>query len=247
MYSKQAAYAVIADDLTGAADAGVQFAAAGLRTRTLRADWTLAHLAGAEVVIVDTASRGLPAADAYRRVRAAAERLHAAGLHIIYKKIDSTLRGPLGAEIDGALDACGLPLAVVCPAYPAHGRTLVEGMLLVGGLPVAATAAAADPQAPVHESHLPTLLAQQARRPVQWRQRPPRGDKSTPLAAQLHALAAAYAVGGALVVCDAQDDDDLAAIVLAAYDGADGRGSRHPCSWARPAWRGRWRPTWRGA
>ena len=72
MASKRAAHAVIADDLTGAGDAGVQFAAAGMRTRTLRDDWTPAHLAGAEVVVVDTASRGLTAADAYRRVRAAA-------------------------------------------------------------------------------------------------------------------------------------------------------------------------------
>lgn len=67
MASKRAAHAVIADDLTGAGDAGVQFAAAGVRTRTLR-DWTPAHLAGAEVVVVDTASRGLAAENAYRRV-----------------------------------------------------------------------------------------------------------------------------------------------------------------------------------
>ena len=145
MTSVRTAYAIIADDLTGAGDAGVQFAAAGLRTRTLRDDWTPESLAGAEVVVVDTASRGLAAEQAYRRVAAAAARLQAAATQVVYKKIDSTLRGPLGAEIDAVLDACGLNLALVCPAYPANGRTLQDGVLLVGGIPVAETPAAADP------------------------------------------------------------------------------------------------------
>ena len=217
MASKRTAYAVIADDLTGAGDAGVQFAAAGLRTRTLRNDWLPAHLAGAEVVVVDTASRGLAPEDAYRRVRAAAARLQEAAAQLVYKKIDSTLRGPLGAEIDAVMDACRLPMALVCSAYPAQGRTLVDGMLLVAGVPVAKTAAAADPQAPVHESHLPTLLSRQARRPVQWLPRPAAGHGGTHLAANLQTLAARYHDTGSIVVCDAQDDEDLTAIVLAAH------------------------------
>ena len=83
MASKRTAYAVIADDLTGAGDAGVQFASAGLQTRTLRGDWMPVHLAGAEVVVVDTASRGLAPKHAYRRVRAAAERLQEADAQLI--------------------------------------------------------------------------------------------------------------------------------------------------------------------
>ena len=217
MTSKRAAHAVIADDLTGAGDAGVQFAAAGTRTRTLRDDWTPAHLAGAEVVVVDTASRGLAAADAYRRVRAATARLQEAAVQLVYKKVDSTLRGPLGAEIDAVMDACRLTLVLVCPAYPVQGRTLVDGVLLVGGVPVAKTAAAADPQAPVQESHVPTLLTRQTRRPVQWLQRPAGGYSDTHLVAKLQALQESCDDAGGIVVCDAQDDEDLAAIVLAAH------------------------------
>ncbi len=217
MTSKRAAYAVIADDLTGAGDTGVQFAAAGARTRTLRDDWTPAHLAGAEVVVVDTASRGLSAADAYRRVRAAAERLQEAAVQLVYKKVDSTLRGPLGAEIDAVMDACRPTMAIICPAYPAQGRTLVDGVLLVGGVPVAKTPAAGDPQAPVQESHVPTLLTRQMRRTVQWLQRPAGGYSDTHLVAKLQALMAGYDDAGGILVCDAQDDGDLAAIVLAAH------------------------------
>ena len=215
MTSVRTVYGIIADDLTGAGDAGVQFAAVGLRTRTLRDDWTPESLAGAEVVVVDTASRGLAAEQAYRRVAAAAAQLQAT-TRVVYKKIDSTLRGPLGAEIDAVLDACGLKLALVCPAYPANGRTLEHGVLLVGGIPVAETATSADPQAPVQESHLPTLLQQQAHRTVQWLHRPPSGHTRATLTAELHALAAGGGTHGAVVVCDAQDDADLAAIVLAA-------------------------------
>ena len=183
MGNDTAPYAVIADDLTGAGDAGVQFAAVGLRTRTLVGTWTEEHLRGAEVVVIDTASRGFSGAQAYSTVHAAAVRLQEPGLRVVYKKIDSTLRGAVGVEIDALLDACDLALAVVCPAYPANGRTLSQGVLLVRGVPVGETAAAADPHAPVRESHVPTLLARQTRRSVHWLGRLGAAGLATELAA----------------------------------------------------------------
>ena len=213
MGNDTAAYAVIADDLTGAGDAGVQFAAVGLRTRTLVGTWTEEHLRGAEVVVIDTASRGFSAAQAYSTVHAAAVRLQEPGLQVVYKKIDSTLRGAVGVEIDAVLDACDLALAVVCPAYPANGRTLSQGVLLVRGVPVGETAAAADPHAPVRESHVPTLLARQTRRSVHWLGRP----GAAGLATELAALCTLGGQDGCIAVCDAEDDADLAAIVLAAH------------------------------
>jgi uncharacterized protein YgbK (DUF1537 family) len=216
MPNDQPVYAVIADDLTGAGDAGVQFATAGLRTRTLSDTWAEEHLRGAEVVVVDTASRNLAAAEAYRSVYEAAGRLQRAGSQIVYKKIDSTLRGAIGAETDAVLDACALSLAIVCPAYPTNGRTLVQGTLLVDGTPVAETAASTDPRTPVSQSHLPALLAEQTRRTVHLLARPATGQQGAQLPAQLAALCAGRRANGCIAVCDAQDDDDLAAIVLAA-------------------------------
>lgn len=213
MGNDTAPYAVIADDLTGAGDAGVQFAAVGLRTRTLVGTWTEEHLRGAEVVVIDTASRGFSGAQAYSTVHAAAVRLQEPGLRVVYKKIDSTLRGAVGVEIDALLDACDLALAVVCPAYPANGRTLSQGVLLVRGVPVGETAAAADPHAPVRESHVPTLLARQTRRSVHWLGR----LGAAGLATELAALRALGGQDGCIAVCDAEDDADLAAIVLAAH------------------------------
>ena len=166
---------------------------------------------GAEVVAVDTQSRAAAPAAAYAAVHQTVERLEEAGATIVYKKIDSTLRGPLGAELDAALDACGLPLAVVCPAFPAQGRTLIDGVLLVDGVPVAQGAAGHDPITPVQESHLPTLLARQTRRPI-YAMRPCRDDESDVLAAQWRALLPE----GGIAVVDAGDDLDLAQIAQAA-------------------------------
>jgi uncharacterized protein YgbK (DUF1537 family) len=78
---------------------------------------------------------------------------------IVYKKLDSTLRGPIAAELAAALGASGRDRAVVAPAFPAAGRTTVEGVQLVRGVPVDETEAKNDPRTPVHEGHVPTLLA----------------------------------------------------------------------------------------
>ncbi|EIE98522.1 four-carbon acid sugar kinase family protein [Saccharomonospora glauca] len=147
--------AVIADDLTGAGDTALQFTEAGW-TAELMLDL---GASSAEVVAVTTDSRALPPTEAADRVRAVTADLVRSGVPRIYKKIDSTVRGPLRAEIDAVLDALGDEVtAVVCPAFPAVGRTLVDGTLLVAGTPVAETPVGRDPVTPVTCSHVPTLL-----------------------------------------------------------------------------------------
>lgn len=118
---------VIADDLTGACDSAVQFAAAGLRTVA-----TLAGVCppdGAEVVAFSTESRDVDGAEAVRRLRGVSATAHEAGL--IFKKIDSTLRGNTGAEIVAAVDAFACEAVVVNPAFPAMGRVVENGCLRV--------------------------------------------------------------------------------------------------------------------
>jgi uncharacterized protein YgbK (DUF1537 family) len=216
-------YAIVADDLTGAADAGVEFAQAGWRTRTLGQGWQPADLQqaradGIQVIVIDTQSRGCAPVAAAARVQAAAAQLADAGAAIIFKKIDSTLRGPLGAELDALLDAldagpaAGSVLAVVCPAFPAAGRTLRDGVLYAHDVPVAQSAAGRDPVTPVTESHLPTLLRGGARRPVLACPPPPRAGAAGDLAADWRAR---LPQGGCVVV-DAQDEEDLARIAGAA-------------------------------
>jgi uncharacterized protein YgbK (DUF1537 family) len=204
-------YAILADDSTGAADAGVEFAQAGWRTRSLRHDWQAHHLAGAEMIVIDTSSRTTEIETARTAVHQAVTRLRQVGSEVVYKKIDSTLRGALGVELDAVLTACGQSLAVVSPAFPAAGRTLVDGVLRVDGVPVAHTPAGRDPRTPVYESHLPTLLSGQSQRRVHHFPRPPGGFDPTALAAQWRKLPPA-----SLAVVDAADESDLAQIAAAA-------------------------------
>jgi uncharacterized protein YgbK (DUF1537 family) len=142
--------AIIADDLTGTLDVAGPFAAHG------HATWAVVNprvctreaFAGAEVVSVNCASRHLPAAEAAGVVRDAIERLCPPQAEILIKKIDSTLRGHVVAETIAALAASGRPNAVVAPAFPGQGRTVVRGMVHVAGVPLSQTGFARDALSP---------------------------------------------------------------------------------------------------
>lgn len=136
---------VIADDLTGANDTGVQFSKQGLKTIVLSKADSLVELSKqADVIVLDTESRALSKQDAYERVKEAANRLVEAKISIIYKKIDSTLKGNIGAEIDAVMDATGINPAIVVPAFPANKRVTVGGYQLVNQIPLGKTEASRD-------------------------------------------------------------------------------------------------------
>src|SRR5918999_1963460 len=149
--------AIIADDLTGAADTGVQLARAGYRTAVAFRGAPIPPSEDLDAVALDTDSRAMPPGFAAKRVISASRAVRDAP--ILYKKLDSTLRGPVAAELAAALEASGRDRAVVAPAFPAAGRTTADGVQLVRGVPVHETEARDDPRTPVREGHLPTLLA----------------------------------------------------------------------------------------
>ncbi|MFB8761452.1 four-carbon acid sugar kinase family protein [Nocardiopsis alba] len=213
--------AIVADDLTGAGDTAVQFVHAGHRT-----ELRLTPAGGdADVVAITTDSRALPAEEASATVARAVHDLREAGVGLVYKKVDSTLRGPLRAEIDGALSAWTPDaVAVVCPAFPATGRVVQDGILLVDGVEVHRTAVGRDPVTPVTESHVAALLG--AEHVVLT------GDTAAEDAALLRAA-------GPVVVVDARTDEDLdrvaAAVVALGPDalpvGSAGLATRLARSW----------------
>ena len=131
---------IIGDDLSGAADCGITFAAAGLGTVVLLD--ARGALVDADAVALDLDTRRLPPEPAAAMNVDAVRRLHTPGV-ALYKKIDSTLRGNWAAEtaaMHGALASAGpRPLAVVAPAFPATGRTTRHGRMLVKGTPLEET------------------------------------------------------------------------------------------------------------
>ena len=145
---------IVADDLTGAMDSSGYPASQGLSTVVILDP---NFPSAADIVVINTNSRADVANTASNKVRQAATNLKS---RVIYKKIDSTLRGNVGAELQAAMEELGCEKAIVAPAFPAVGRTTVAGVLLVKGVGVAETQFAHDPISPVKESHIPTLLEQ---------------------------------------------------------------------------------------
>lgn len=131
MTTPPSAFGLIADDLTGACDAGVQFAERGLRTLA----WLCSEDPPREpdVLALLTEGRSLEPEAARRAARAACERLVSLGRRVLFQKIDSTFRGNPGHEIHGVMEAGGFDLAIVTPAFPAMGRTVARGWLQVSG------------------------------------------------------------------------------------------------------------------
>ncbi len=135
------AWLVIADDLSGAADCAIGFAAAGARTMVTldakAADDALAGIADADVIAADVDSRRMAPARAAACNVEAWQRLggaRAVQARRLYKKIDSTLRGNWAAETAALLPHAGV--AIVAPAFPATGRTTRGGCVFVNGEPL---------------------------------------------------------------------------------------------------------------
>lgn len=145
---------IVADDLTGAMDSSGYFASMGFSTAVILEP---SFPSDSDVTVITTNSRAEDPNIARQRVKQAVRSL--AG-RVVYKKIDSTLRGNIGVELEAAITEIICEKAIVAPAFPAVGRTTVAGNLLVNGVPVAETQFANDPILPVKESHIPSLLEQ---------------------------------------------------------------------------------------
>lgn len=131
--------AILGDDLTGAADAAAPFADRGLVV-------SVALAAGepypdVDVLAVVTDSRWRPEPEATEAVRTAVAGLRAWDPTMLFVKIDSTLRGRVRADVSAALAAWGAARAVATPAFPAQGRIVRRGSLLVHGTTLVADVA----------------------------------------------------------------------------------------------------------
>lgn len=157
--------AIIADDLTGAMDAAAPFASRGLRTRVIADPEGLSDKLGtpagpAEVVSVNTNTRHETPRHAGMEVDRVVRVLERLKPRILFKKIDSTLRGHVAAETIAALTASGRSQAILTPAFPAQGRTVKGGRVFVHGSPLNDTAIGCDRrECPTSES-VPDLMRQ---------------------------------------------------------------------------------------
>ncbi|MBI2950215.1 MAG: four-carbon acid sugar kinase family protein [Verrucomicrobia bacterium] len=131
-----AKWGIIADDLTGACDTGAVFSEKGFATVVVL-DRRARLPSQAQIVVLTTNSRNDSVRQARMKVRQACRHLKAAGVRILYKKIDSTLKGHVAAEITALMQMARFSRAMLCPAFPAQGRVVRKGVLWVRGQPLA--------------------------------------------------------------------------------------------------------------
>lgn len=196
---------IIADDLTGACDTALGLHGAG--HQALVALRGAALLPDAAAVALDADSRDLPLDEAYARTRRGAELLLAAGAPLLYKKVDSTLRGAVGRELDALLAATAAEAVVLAPAFPAAGRLVRAGRLLVAGTPLDATPFATG--LPLRSAVVAEVVAATAHSTVA-------GLAISPALAGPAALRAALQqgidLGARILIVDATTDADLATL-----------------------------------
>jgi uncharacterized protein YgbK (DUF1537 family) len=157
---------ILADDLTGAADTAVQFARAGIASAvSFGADLPL-PFPSVEVLSMDTETRHVPPLDAFRRVVSLVQKARMAGINRFYKKIDSTFRGNVGAELEALIQAVPADQLILVPAYPRGGRITRDGNQYVRGALLHESAFSRDPLEPVTGSHIPSILGRQTPFPV---------------------------------------------------------------------------------
>lgn len=154
---------IIADDDTGMLDTGAQFAERGIRTEAIiqRLSAEILRESKAVVAVVNAGTRHASKEEAYQRICKITRMAVEAGIPILYKKTDSALRGPVGAELGALMDAADEDLYFF-PAYPDAGRTTVKGIQYVDGIPVGESVFSRDELNPITESCISDILKQTA-------------------------------------------------------------------------------------
>lgn len=160
----------VADDLTGATTTGVLLARSKARTAVFFNEEAAEKAEGIDeldAILISSNSRPLPANEAYDKVKSATIALKRMGVEYFSKRIDTTLRGGVGVEIDAMLDQMKEgTVAVVVPAMPQSRRILVGGYSVIDGVALINTPVAQDVRTPVKENYIPRLLEGQTRRKV---------------------------------------------------------------------------------
>ncbi|MGB7190227.1 MAG: four-carbon acid sugar kinase family protein, partial [Acidobacteriaceae bacterium] len=190
---------ILADDLTGACDSAAAFAACGLTARVVLDFEQLARRPG-QITACSVETRNLPEKTAARRLREAA-RISGSAQGLLFCKIDSAGRGPIGESILSLLDASGCGCALVTPAFPDQGRIVKGGVLHVveqDGEPKSKARQVALGRLFPDGSH--SMLALIA------------GGNATERGKQMRA---ALAEGRPILLCDAETQEDLFTLVEA--------------------------------
>jgi uncharacterized protein YgbK (DUF1537 family) len=161
----------IADDYTGASDLANTLTRCGLRTvQTIGIPADDLKLPEVDAVVVSLKSRSIEPGLAVSRSRAAEKWIRSRGAdHVLFKicsTFDSTDEGNIGPVMDALRADSGDAIVLVTPAFPETGRTVYQGNLFVGAVPLNESPLKDHPLNPMHDSNLVRVLARQSRTKV---------------------------------------------------------------------------------
>jgi uncharacterized protein YgbK (DUF1537 family) len=206
---------ILADDATGALECASILAGLRLAVTVSIGPWP-AGLQWEGILVVDLESRNLPAGEARALLGDCLTACREQGIRAIYLKTDSTLRGNLADSlIELAKGASASPVVYV-PAYPKLGRTVRGGRLFVNGVPLDLTAFAADIRHPARSSFLMDLFSAEHK-----------GDVVLVESASRLRIALRARTHG-ILVCDAETEEELAALAGVVRESAEVRVAAGP-------------------
>lgn len=157
---------IIADDLTGANATSVLLAKDGYKACTFLRLEAYSKRDGADfnIISISTDSRAITKEEAYQRVAKVTKFFKDKNIKFFTKRIDSTLRGNIGAEVDAVLDNLDKDtIAVLVSSFPSSGRVTIGGYLMVNSVPLEKTDVAKDPKTPVNTSCVQNLVSEQTK------------------------------------------------------------------------------------
>jgi uncharacterized protein YgbK (DUF1537 family) len=158
----------IADDYTGASDLANTLTRCGLRTvQTIGVPAGDLALPDVDAVVISLKSRSIESSLAVSRSREAEKWLRGRGAdHVLFKicsTFDSTDAGNIGPVMDALRADSGATIVLVTPAFPETGRTVYQGNLFVGAVPLNESPLKDHPLNPMHDSNLVRVLARQSK------------------------------------------------------------------------------------
>ncbi len=155
---------IAADDFTGALDTGVKLARQGIPARVVTGPEGIQ--ACAETVLeANLDSRHLESEAAYLRTKMSCGEALRLGVKTLYIKTDSGLRGNIGAALEAAAQAVNGKV-VFAPAYPDLNRRTVNGIHMIGDVPVTQSVFGKDLLDPVKNDRTAEIIAEQSTLPI---------------------------------------------------------------------------------
>ena len=147
---------VIADDFTGAAEIGGIGLRHGLKVAI---ETEPIDKNGVDLLVIATNTRSMNGTEAAKHISEITDKILKLNPLLIYKKIDSVLRGNIAIELDAQLKAMNTKRSVIIAANPVFNRIIKNGNYFIDEIPLNETCFAKDFLSPAQSNNVTEVLS----------------------------------------------------------------------------------------